>query len=56
MVHESFRPTDNELRWAGRVLSAATEQGVSVVDGAMIDRPVLARAEAILERAREAHP
>ncbi len=49
IVAKAFLPTDDELAWARRVM-ATQARGVAVVDGAMVDRPVLLRAEAILRR------
>ena len=43
-VNAAFRPTDDELAWAYRVLAAATAGGVARVDGQMVDAPVLLRA------------
>jgi citrate lyase subunit beta / citryl-CoA lyase len=48
VVHEAFRPTDDEIAWARSVLAAG--EGVSAVDGRMVDRPVLLRAERLLSR------
>ncbi|WP_028849665.1 HpcH/HpaI aldolase/citrate lyase family protein [Thermocrispum municipale] len=48
-VHAALRPTDSELDWARRVVAAA-DGGVSVVDGQMVDRPVVLRAERLLSR------
>ncbi|MBM9464032.1 CoA ester lyase [Aeromicrobium sp. YIM 150415] len=48
-VTEAFSPTDEELRWALSV--ASTGDGVSSVDGIMVDAPVKARAERLLLRA-----
>ncbi|SEC85470.1 citrate lyase subunit beta / citryl-CoA lyase [Amycolatopsis tolypomycina] len=45
-VQAGFAPTEAERDWARRVLAAGA--GVSVVDGRMVDRPVLARARHIL--------
>ena len=45
-------PSEHEIAWANRVLAADTSGGVDVVDGAMVDAPVLARAHGILSRAR----
>ncbi|QKV72842.1 CoA ester lyase [Amycolatopsis sp. Hca4] len=45
-VRAGFAPTEEERAWARRVLTAGA--GVSVVDGRMVDRPVLARARRIL--------
>jgi citrate lyase subunit beta/citryl-CoA lyase len=50
VVNESFTPTAEEEAWARRVVeaSAAARGAATSVDGKMVDRPVLARAEAIL--------
>lgn len=47
-VLEGFRPSAAELDWAERVL--ASGDGAVMVDGAMIDAPVRARARAMLDR------
>jgi citrate lyase subunit beta / citryl-CoA lyase len=44
-----FAPTEEELRWARRVID--TGDAVSVVDGAMVDKPVLERARRLLDTA-----
>ena len=44
-----FLPSLDEVEWAQRVLAAQTD-GATSVDGAMVDRPVRLRAEAILAR------
>lgn len=52
IVHQAFMPTAEELAWASRVTAAgASGEGVFVVDGQMVDAPVLARARRLLERA-----
>ena len=50
VVNESFAPTAEEEAWARRVVeaSAVSQGGATSVDGKMVDRPVLARAEVIL--------
>jgi citrate lyase subunit beta/citryl-CoA lyase len=50
IVNECFAPTDQEEAWARRIVEAsAAAPGAAIsVDGKMVDRPVLARAEAIL--------
>jgi len=58
LANAVFRPTDDEIAHARRVVEAAAEadaQGVGayVVDGKMIDAPFVARARAILDRVRE---
>ncbi len=54
-VRRVFRPSEDELDWARRVLSTRAhereEVGVHVIDGKMVDAPVLAQAERILARA-----
>lgn len=51
ILNAAFAPTPDEIAWAGRVLAAAeTRQGAFVVDGRMVDAPVIARARAILGR------
>ncbi len=53
-VHEAFAPTPDEVAWARRVLEAdaAASGAATVVDGEMVDRPVVARARAIVDRLR----
>ncbi len=50
VVNECFAPTAEEEAWARRVeeASLAVHGGATSVDGKMVDRPVLARAEKIL--------
>lgn len=52
-VHRGFRPSDDELEWARRVLDAAQAAagGAVAVDGKMVDRPVILKAQAMLDRA-----
>jgi citrate lyase subunit beta/citryl-CoA lyase len=51
-VNRALRPTDAELAWARNVLeSAGDTQGVTVLDGVMIDAPVLSRARFLLSQA-----
>jgi citrate lyase subunit beta/citryl-CoA lyase len=49
-VNAAFTPSDEEVAWAKRVLAASTDsgQGVTSVDGKMVDRPVVLRAQSIL--------
>ena len=50
IVNECFRPTPEEVSWAKRIVEAtASTNGEAIsLDGNMIDRPVVARAQAIL--------
>ncbi|MDG5817306.1 CoA ester lyase [Natronococcus sp. A-GB7] len=55
-INEAFSPDPDEVEWAERVLEAEREaeeanRGVFEVDGEMIDAPLIAQAERILERA-----
>ncbi|OBK95143.1 citrate lyase subunit beta [Mycobacterium asiaticum] len=52
VVRNAYRPSDEKLDWARRVLDAAkTERGVFAFEGQMVDSPVLRHAEAMLRRA-----
>lgn len=55
VVNAAFSPTVEELRWAERVLEAVRQSNGAAValDGRMIDRPVVLRAEAILRARRD---
>ena len=48
-VNAAMGPSAKEVAWAERVLAHA-QDGVAVVDGAMVDAPVVARAQRIIER------
>jgi citrate lyase subunit beta/citryl-CoA lyase len=59
VINEAFTPGEGDVEWAERVLEAreaadAEERGVFRVDGEMIDAPLIARAERIIERHRAA--
>ncbi|MGY2084139.1 HpcH/HpaI aldolase/citrate lyase family protein [Blastococcus sp. SYSU DS0539] len=47
-VATAFAPSEEELAWAERVLAGAGSNGVAVVDGRMVDRPVVERARRLL--------
>ena len=58
-INEAFTPDPDEIEWAERVLDARDEadregRGVFSVDGEMIDAPLVAQAERIVERAAAA--
>jgi len=58
-INEAFTPDDADVEWARKVLAARDEaadddRGVFAVDGEMIDAPLIARAERIVERAAAA--
>ncbi|WP_181692422.1 CoA ester lyase [Natronomonas sp. LN261] len=53
IINEAFTPAAEDVEWATRVLDAAgsaAEQGVIRVDDEMIDAPLIARAETIIDR------
>lgn len=51
-IHFAFRPTDAEIDWARKVLAAfeTARDGVASLDGEMLDRPHVLRADKILAR------
>jgi citrate lyase subunit beta/citryl-CoA lyase len=51
-VNRGFAPSEAEVAWARKVLdtAGASGEGAFRVDGEMVDRPVIERAKAILER------
>lgn len=53
-VNACYAPSESEVDWAKRVLDAFTNaKGAAIaVDGKMVDRPVVLRAQTILEGAR----
>jgi len=51
-VHLAFAPDDDELAWARMVVQSLSLDGVAQLNGQMVDRPVLLRAQALLARAR----
>jgi (S)-citramalyl-CoA lyase len=55
LIHEALAPDPEELAAARRVVEAAARsvEGVIVVDGKMVDRPVVLGARRILGRAGE---
>lgn len=55
VINEVFTPSDDDIARARRVIEAfaqAGDAGVVGLDGEMLDRPHLARAEGLIERAR----
>lgn len=56
IVRQGFLPSPSEIDWARRVLHAAAGStgATTAVDGQMIDRPVILRAQALLARAAAA--
>jgi citrate lyase subunit beta/citryl-CoA lyase len=43
-------PTESELRWARQVVAIASRESVTVVEGQMVDKPVIERAQRLLSR------
>ena len=59
LVHEVYAPSDGEIAHARRVVqafdeAAAAGTGMFLLDGRMIDLPVVEAERAVLERARRA--
>jgi citrate lyase subunit beta / citryl-CoA lyase len=59
LVHEVYAPSDGEIAHARRVVqafdeAAATGAGMFLLDGRMVDLPVVEAERAVLERARRA--
>ncbi len=50
-IHLALAPSEADLRWAHSVLDPVAEGPVAVVDGRMVDQPVLLRARRIEARA-----
>lgn len=52
LIHRAFAPSAEEIDWARRVVAAVDAgHGAVQVDGKMVDRPIVLKARAILERA-----
>ncbi|MEV7230724.1 CoA ester lyase [Polymorphospora sp. NPDC051019] len=47
-VNHAFSPSTEEIRRATQIVKAVTDDGVAVVDGAMVDRPVVEAARRTL--------
>ncbi|MCD6110565.1 MAG: HpcH/HpaI aldolase/citrate lyase family protein [Thermoplasmata archaeon] len=59
VIHRAFTPTEEEIEYARRVIEALETakkegSGVAALGSKMIDRPIVKRAERILERAKAA--
>ena len=59
IINDGFTPSEQRIEWARRVVEAAEEadaagRGVVAVDGEMIDAPLVAQAEQVLDRAAAA--
>lgn len=52
-VAEAFAPSADEVAWAADVVAGAGDNGVAVVGGRMIDKPVVERARRVLAAAGE---
>ena len=50
----AMQPTEDEIAWARKVLVAAERsEGAVQVDGKMVDRPVIRKAQSIVDRAAD---
>lgn len=52
VVRDAFRPAQEEVDRAKRIVEAASGAGVLTVDGVMVDAPLVAQARVVLSRAR----
>lgn len=50
-VRSAFTPSPDLVRWARDVIAAAEDGSATVVDGRMVDKPVVDRARSVLDRA-----
>ncbi|BAP45167.1 HpcH/HpaI aldolase [Pseudomonas sp. StFLB209] len=52
IIHDALKPSAQELDWARRVLAMAqTSTGVFILDGQMVDAPVILRARVTVQQA-----
>jgi citrate lyase subunit beta / citryl-CoA lyase len=51
LANQYLSPSDAELEWARRILATGQGGSVRALDGQMIDRPVVLKAETVLARA-----
>ncbi|KPU59514.1 hpcH/HpaI aldolase/citrate lyase family protein [Pseudomonas fluorescens] len=52
IIHQALKPSPEELHWARRIIEAASSgEGVFMLDGQMVDAPVIGLARSILGRA-----
>lgn len=57
VIEQACQPSAAEIEWARRVLAVVAQSGGAVqLDGKMVDRPVVLKAEAILARSQAAAP
>lgn len=49
-INRAFTPTAEEIGWAQRILGAVEHRGATVLDGKMVDQPVVTRARRLLDR------
>ncbi len=57
VIQEAYTPTDDEVAWARKVVESyeANEGGVLLLDGQLIERPVVIAAQRTLQRAGRDH-
>lgn len=53
VIHQALLPPIDEVHWARRVIALSSSEGVSTLDGVMVDRPVILRAESVVRRSEE---
>lgn len=56
MINHVFSPTEEEIHWAEKVLEAVKEnvgKGAFSLNGKMVDKPIILKAQKILEKAKK---
>lgn len=52
-VNAGFAPSEEEIRWAKKMVEGAGNRATAVIDGEFVDRPVLLRAKAIIDQIKQ---
>jgi citrate lyase subunit beta/citryl-CoA lyase len=56
IVRRAFKPSPEQVAWARRVIESVADSGVSLVDGHMVDEPLLRQAHSICRADRDTSP
>lgn len=49
-INEAFQPSTSQLEWARKIVARSNESAVLLVEGQMVDKPVVERARRLLAR------
>lgn len=55
VIHRALTPSADELRWAHSVLGVAKGASPMLIEGQMIDRPIVNRARMLINRSADSH-